>query len=171
MKKHGFVFLAVGLLLGGVVFGGPSERIAALEKALPSVRAKDPLMAKWLSYQPGILRRLQGHLAQDKAAGNTVRASAEEKDLEYLLSRVEQEVAWVQKAPVFSGKRLNVKDFGAIGDGVANDAPAIRKAIAAAAAGLVRTVFLPKGRYLLVPEMPAKVPANEATETWPLSHP
>jgi hypothetical protein len=47
---------------------------------------------------------------------------------------------------------LSVRDFGAIGDGVQDDAPAIREAIAAAAAlGGGATLRIPAGRYRLVP--------------------
>jgi hypothetical protein len=43
----------------------------------------------------------------------------------------------------------NIKDYGAIGDGVANDTAAIAAAIAAAkAAGGTRRVYIPPGRYL-----------------------
>ncbi|QDT39123.1 glycosyl hydrolase family 28-related protein [Stratiformator vulcanicus] len=51
--------------------------------------------------------------------------------------------AWGSDFPSFeSNDVVNVKDFGAIGDGVADDAAAFEKAIAAG-----NTVFLPKGRY------------------------
>src|SRR6266576_3456560 len=45
----------------------------------------------------------------------------------------------------FSREYINVKDFGARGDGSTNDATAIQKAINAAGRG--RTVFLPSGIY------------------------
>ncbi len=55
-------------------------------------------------------------------------------------------------APVLQTRpgSFNVKDFGARGDGVADDTPAIQKAINAAAAnpGGGNVVF-PKGTYLL----------------------
>lgn len=44
-------------------------------------------------------------------------------------------------------ERVNVKDFGAVGDGTANDQPAIQAAITAAAAGSI--IYFPKGTYFL----------------------
>jgi len=50
----------------------------------------------------------------------------------------------------FSGYWLNVKDFGAVGDGVTNDSSAIQAALnAAAAAGQPGVVFLPGGKYIV----------------------
>jgi hypothetical protein len=47
---------------------------------------------------------------------------------------------------------LNVRDFGALGDGVHDDAPAIRQAVAATAErGNGATLRFPAGRYRLVP--------------------
>lgn len=55
---------------------------------------------------------------------------------------------YAEKDP--STSLFNVMDFGAIGDGKADDAPAIRRAIAAAVeAGPGQTVVLPEGRYRL----------------------
>lgn len=44
---------------------------------------------------------------------------------------------------------INVKDFGAVGDGVADDAPAIRAAFNFAATKLDSTVYFPQGTYKL----------------------
>jgi hypothetical protein len=44
---------------------------------------------------------------------------------------------------------INVKDFGAVGDGVANDAPAIRAAFNFAVTKLDSTVYFPQGKYAL----------------------
>ena len=44
---------------------------------------------------------------------------------------------------------INVKDFGAVGDGVADDAPAIRAAFNFAATKLDSTVYFPQGKYAL----------------------
>ncbi|WPP53330.1 right-handed parallel beta-helix repeat-containing protein [Catalinimonas niigatensis] len=44
---------------------------------------------------------------------------------------------------------INVKDFGAIGDGSANDQPYVLKAISAAIEKEYETVFFPEGRYFL----------------------
>jgi len=55
-------------------------------------------------------------------------------------------VAWLH-APA-AGVVYNVRDFGARGDGVVNDGPAIDKAIAGAAAEGGGTVYFPAGNYL-----------------------
>lgn len=44
---------------------------------------------------------------------------------------------------------INVKDFGAVGDGVADDAPAIRAAFNLAVTKLSSTVYFPQGTYKL----------------------
>lgn len=44
---------------------------------------------------------------------------------------------------------INVKDFGAVGDGVTDDAPAIRAALAFAVTKLDATVYFPQGIYKL----------------------
>jgi hypothetical protein len=59
-----------------------------------------------------------------------------------LLSLLAQESAWAD------GQRFNVKDYGAVGDGVADDTKAIQGAVnAAKAAGPGNTVFLPSGTF------------------------
>jgi len=62
-------------------------------------------------------------------------------------------------ADVIEKATFNVKDFGAKGDGVADDTPAIQKAINAAAAkpGGGKVVF-PKGTYLLDSASPSSHP-------------
>lgn len=50
-------------------------------------------------------------------------------------------------APVIPGFRLNVRDFGARGDGTGNDSPPIQAAIDKAHAAGGGTVFFPPGRY------------------------
>ena len=49
--------------------------------------------------------------------------------------------------PQFADETYNVKDFGAKGDGVANDTPAIDDAIAKCSADGGGTVFFPAGKY------------------------
>lgn len=47
------------------------------------------------------------------------------------------------------GDFISVKDFGAIGDGVTDDAPAIQNAVNYACTGTSKTVYIPAGSYLL----------------------
>jgi len=53
-----------------------------------------------------------------------------------------------------SPHRYNVKTFGAVGDGLTNDAPAIQAALDAAAKAGGGTVYLPVGTYLLDRQRP-----------------
>jgi len=52
-------------------------------------------------------------------------------------------------APIGTAAVFNVVDFGATGDGVTDDAPAFRDAIAAADAAAGSTVYVPAGTYLV----------------------
>jgi hypothetical protein len=45
--------------------------------------------------------------------------------------------------------QINVRDFGAVGDGVTNDSPAFQSAIANAIAQGIRRVYVPEGQYRL----------------------
>ena len=149
------------------------ERIDAIEKAIPALRSSDPLMSIWLGHQPGILRRLVSQIETDRANGNTERAASEAVDLEFLLKRVEKEVEWTRNQPKFDEKRINVRDLGAKADGVTDDTAAIQKAIEMADKGNIRTVYLPRGRYLVrhKPENLQKMPVGDICETWPPDHP
>ena len=61
-----------------------------------------------------------------------------------------EEIDFVKTAPDLKRNgRLNVRDFGAKGDGVTDDTAAIHKAIQTALAGEIRWVFLPRGSYLV----------------------
>lgn len=53
----------------------------------------------------------------------------------------------IAAAPGSDGQLLNVKDYGAMGDGVTNDAPAIQAAINAAVSLGLAGVFFPDGMY------------------------
>ncbi|EXS69889.1 rhamnogalacturonidase [Sphingobium sp. Ant17] len=50
--------------------------------------------------------------------------------------------------PAHAARRIDVRDHGARGDGIAIDSPAINAAILAASRGVGGTVILPRGRYL-----------------------
>ena len=62
-------------------------------------------------------------------------------------------------ATLVDATRINVRDFGAIGDGVANDEDAIRAAFAYAVENLPCEVYFPKGDYgILNGGFPVKIP-------------
>lgn len=54
---------------------------------------------------------------------------------------------WPMTGMTASEKVINVKDYGAIGDGVTNDTPAMLAAVRAASNG--DTLYFPRGTYLL----------------------
>ncbi|MFM9464852.1 glycosyl hydrolase family 28-related protein [Streptomyces scabiei] len=72
-------------------------------------------------------------------AGGTSRAWVEAYNL----------TAGSSSGPASSLDWLSVRDFGAKGDGVADDAPAIQAAIAAASTAGGGTLYIPAGRYTL----------------------
>ena len=115
------------------------------EKIIREISAHDDLLAKWLESQKRITDNLAEAIRKDP-----LRADSLLGDYQFLLSQYRAEIQHDHDFPVFDKtKSLNVKEFGAIGDGIADDGPAIRKAVAAATAvnGAGRAVFLPKGKY------------------------
>ena len=62
---------------------------------------------------------------------------------------------------------INVRDYGAVGDGVSDDAPAVQKAINAAAQ-TGGTVFFPIGKYRIrtILTIPGGKPAPKAEQNW-----
>lgn len=62
------------------------------------------------------------------------------------------------RASLFSASGIDARSFGAVGDGVANDAPAIQKALDAASAAGGESVFISNGTFMLGATL--SVPAN-----------
>ena len=56
--------------------------------------------------------------------------------------------------PKQSKTKLNVKDFGAVGDGVQDDTAAINRTVAACNERGIRFVYLPRGCYVTSPAEP-----------------
>lgn len=84
----------------------------------------------------GVLNALNGTSVANTPAGNIAAT-----DVQAAINELDSEK--VAKGTIV----LNVKDYGALGDGSTNDTAAINAAIAAAAAGNQRTIYFPTGRY------------------------
>lgn len=116
---------------------------------IAEVATVDSLTGDWLAGQRRILGNLSAAITQETKSETAESLKA---DYEFLLSRIAGEIDWTMKTPVIDESKVyNVKSFGAKGDGIADDGNAIRKAIAAAASDSAgrRTVFLPRGHYLV----------------------
>jgi len=114
---------------------------------LAAVAKIDPLLSEYLSYQKRIIANIDESIQRDPENAPLFLG-----DWEYLVSCLEREVQHARTTPIIDETKYhNVRDFGAKADGVTDDGPALTKAIAAAQAGTdgKRTVFLPKGRYLV----------------------
>ncbi|MBR4615722.1 MAG: hypothetical protein IKO55_08960, partial [Kiritimatiellae bacterium] len=108
-----------------------SERDSLLsENAICEIAVHDELLAKWLEAQKCITDNLADAIRKDP-----LRADSLFGDYRFLLSQYRAEIGHYRDFPAFDRtKALNVREFGAAGDGIADDGPAIRKAIAAATA-------------------------------------
>ena len=149
------ILAGFGALLAGALFAAdPSlsdlncRRDDLLSRTtLETIAATDPLLGEWLAAQKKILTNLERAIERDAEQTASLKA-----DYDYLLTRLAEEIEFARNTPVIDESRhYNVRDFGARGDGSADDGEALRKAIAAAAADTTgrRTVFLPRGRYLI----------------------
>ena len=159
MKQAGFVWL----ILLSVCSACPGEDRNQVEQELTVCRAElsriqtdaaalrtvQPDFADWVDGQAPIYRNLEKSICHD-AIHAPERCASMIADYQYLLRRMAAEVAYfrTQQDPAKNGS-LNVRDFGARGDGTTDDAPAFRKAFAAANTGTRRQVKIPAGRYRL----------------------
>lgn len=111
------------------------------------IRQSDPLMAEWLQGQYRITDNLFVAIQKDAK-----RAESLKGDFSFLLTKYKQELdAWDEGYVFDRENAVNVKQTGAIGNGMESDREAILEAIQVACDGefAPRSVFLPKGRYVL----------------------
>ncbi len=128
------------------------QRVTAIREQAEALRSLQPDFADWVKHQEKIYDSFEKALRYDRKYAPE-RAHWILADYDFLLTMMEQEVKYfkTQPDPASTGS-ISVLEFGAQGDGVTDDAPAFRKAFAAAAAGPKRQVRIPAGRYLLSPE-------------------
>jgi hypothetical protein len=89
-------------------------------------------------------------LQTDFTAGDTIRTNEEGFAYEVVSADQHVTTAGGVLLRIFAGDaRLSVAAFGAVGDGVANDATAVQAAIAAAIAAGGGVVYFPAGEYLI----------------------
>ncbi|EIP98710.1 hypothetical protein OpiT1DRAFT_03177 [Opitutaceae bacterium TAV1] len=149
------------ILLAGPAFpaqatageGSLRAQIASLGNDAAGFTDSAPAFARWITYQQEILTRsLDDRLASASAIAETDAAEISREEQNLLRSVREaialrrEHIATLQAHPQ---KTFDVRDYGATGDGVANDAPAVRKAIADAVAYPNSRVHLSAGVYRL----------------------
>jgi hypothetical protein len=140
----------VALLLHLVLALGSSDALAYVDRQpVPPLSAPAGLAARWSSRSTTSMSR-----GRHRGAGP---------------SRVAATAAAAAAAPLPAPWGIDARDYGAVGDGVTDDARALEQAIAAAAAS-GQTLLLPAGRYLVnstvnVPCNSLGTPAMDATCT------
>ena len=150
-------------------FDGRISRAKALARKLSGVEAD------MVASRVELAQRLRDYVAQRHRAGTQEMEllawqGAEELRLFYAYFAAEQrrhaDRAKNNRRPVV----LNVRDFGAKGDGGTDDGPAFRAALAAAAEkcgkGAPVTLKVPRGTYLVRPDPKAKVPETFTARSW-----
>ena len=137
----------------------PSNNVSTQKVAVTSAQAWVYLDAQGVENQtPGTGRipakrfnEARIKLSQSFPAGSTLELSRETGDLAASVDLLETEVA-ENASPANLADFLNVRDYGAVGDGVTNDTPALKTCISAAQLD-GKGVYLPAGTYRLTEEV------------------
>ena len=140
------------------VINANQHRARVLQQKAEKLRDVQSDFADWVKYQQEIFISFKKAAEFDSKYAE-FRLAQTLEDWESLLNRMEREVDIYQKQldPLTTGK-INVRDFGAKGDGQTDDSSAFRRAFEAANKGPFRTVFIPAGKYLLA--VPKNSPGN-----------
>lgn len=113
------------------------------------LRGTQPDFADWVKAQRKIFANFERAAEYDRAC-RPERLEQTVDDWTNLLTRMEAELEIFRTLPDPGANGvINARDFGVKGDGVTDDLPALRRLFEQAAAGTVRTVFLPAGCYRL----------------------
>lgn len=134
------------------------HRARAIQQKAEKIRGVQRDFADWVKYQQEIFTSFKKAAEFDSKYAE-YRLAQTLEDWDILLDRMEKEVDIYKEQldPLTTGK-INVRDFGARGDGRTDDSAAFRKAFEFANKGPKRTVFIPSGKYLLA--VPEKSPQN-----------
>jgi hypothetical protein len=143
----------------------PAARADALSALARGEFAGDTDFARWLNAQADILRRAGENLAFYRQQGlepaSVVIADIERDAANQGLAidetiTLKRRAIELQRTPQ---QTYNVRDFGAKGDGSADDGPAIRQAITAAMGTPGARVYLPTGTYRVAATDPVAIAA------------
>ncbi len=142
--------LAVAMLMSSLacvaVDGLVRERDALLSRStIERVESGDRLLGEWLRGQVMITDHLVAAIKSD-----TQRSASMKGDFRFLLDQISAELKHAKETAANDrSQAVDVREFGAVGDGVADDGPAIRKAIEVAASRPLgqRCVSIPNGKY------------------------
>lgn len=138
---------------------------AQAEAFAVSVKAEDPELHDAVIKRLEITRRLKEYISDRQNGSDEMRIMAWQgsKEMSQLLTYFQaEEKNYAARKAVAESMALSVKDFGAKGDGITDDGPAFRKAIAAAEkeAGKAVTIFIPTGTYYIKPATDEWIPAE-----------
>jgi hypothetical protein len=143
----------MSVAVAGVAAGTTAwqPRLARLCSASDSLDTASPARARWLDGQHEVIGRA---IALEQARGtNALPAAmgAPREDIAMLLDNVEATLAlWQEEQALANASTctvFNVRNFGARGDGIHNDGPAIREALKTAIRASRAEVLLPAGTY------------------------
>ena len=148
-----FVLLLAAVFLCGALPGVTPEelrkRSGDLEARAETLRAADPDFVDFIREQAGIHRSFE-KAYQYERQNNPEAAPGILDDWNALVSRMEKEYEIFRAMPDLEKRgRLDVRDFGAKGDGETDDTEAVRKAVNTAKEQGKGVVFFPKGTYFL----------------------
>lgn len=169
--KNSFSLPVVAMALGVLIVASPSialqtASVDAEQQSLSRSRAEavsdaDFDFVRWLAAQETILGQVESNIAASETQEFQYPINDLRADASLLQNNIARVLSAAEEAHVLrdGGVRhdFNVKDFGAIGDGVANDGPAIRRAVAEAKKHPWSRVFLPSGRYYIADADPVRI--------------
>ncbi|MBU8902261.1 MAG: glycoside hydrolase family 55 protein, partial [Victivallales bacterium] len=143
-------------------------KIKKIESQVSIVKKADEDMGLWLEQQCFILNKIYLNIKTDieeDSYKSVIIAKSEVGDATYMIKRINEEITYIlSEKPPISEKRVNVRDFGAKGDGKTDDSKAIHEAIKFAKEKGINRVFIPKGRYFFAKTANTSIVSSEMQE-------